>query len=201
MKIRNIVFDLGCVLVGLDKKRCVEAFRQVGLEKVAYYVNEHRCEDFFHDVEIGKINTHEFCEAIRLRTNTEISDERIVWAWNQLLTGIAEVKLAKLQALQGKYRLFILSNTNPMHWDLCKKEFLRYDGKGADEMFEKVFLSYRMHQAKPDKEIYETMLKEGNMKAEETLFIDDSRANIEAAVELGIQTILSPNDEWIELLP
>lgn len=201
MEIRNIVFDLGCVLVGLDKDRCVEAFKKVGLDDVAYYVDEHRCEDFFHDVEIGAIDTAEFCEEIRRRTNTTVSDDDIVWAWNELLTGVAEEKLVKLQELHGKYRLFILSNTNPMHWSLCKDNFLKYNGKGADDIFEKVFLSYRMHQAKPDKEIYETMLREGEMTAGETLFIDDSRANIEAASQLGIQTILSPNDEWIELLP
>lgn len=200
VNIRNIVFDLGCVLVNLDKDRCIEALRKVGLDKVAYYVDEHRCEDFFHDLETGKTDTHGFCEAIRRHTNTEVSDDKIVWAWNQLITGILDVKTERLMSLSEKYRLFILSNTNPIHWELCRDNFLRFGDKGVNDIFEKIFLSYQLKMAKPDREIYEKMLEEGGMTAQETLFIDDSEANINAAAALGIRTLHSPNDEWIELL-
>lgn len=200
--IRNIVFDLGMILTGLDKERCIRAFRLVGLDDVAYYVEEHRTEDFFSDVEIGRTDTAGFCSAIRQRTGCKSSDAQIVWAWNELLTGIPATKLDMLIRLKERgFRLFILSNTNDMHWQKCVSDFLPYNGYAATDYFEQVFLSYRMHMAKPEAEIYETMLRQGNMVAEETLFIDDNHDNIAAAKQLGINVILDPDGtKWTELL-
>ena len=55
--IKNIIFDLGGVLVGLDPKRCIEAFRKVGCGVLANYVEEHRTEDLFLDTELQRGET------------------------------------------------------------------------------------------------------------------------------------------------
>ena len=194
MGIKNIVFDFGCVLVDLDKQRCVEAFNSIGAHTISTYVEECRQEDLFHDLEIGHIEVDVFCNEVRRKSPACMaSDEQICWAWNQLLTGIPTERVAKLHELKNRYQLFLLSNTNPVHWLPCSEVL--------EGCFEKVFLSYEMHLVKPSREIFERMLKEADILAGETLFIDDSKANCRAAESLGIRTMhVNHGDEWLNLV-
>ena len=163
--IKNIVFDLGGVLCGLDAERCIRAFHQIGAEEVAVYVEEHRVEDLFLQSELGYITTEEFCEEVRRITQRPIDDEKIVWAWNELLTGITPERRQAVVELSKKYRLFVLSNTNDMHWKKWEASSL-LPLKGEvfkDGVFEKCFLSYELHLAKPQREIFEAVLQQAVM--------------------------------------
>ena len=198
--IKNIVFDLGGVLCGLDAERCIRAFHQIGAEEVAVYVEEHRVEDLFLQSELGLITTEEFCEEVRRITQRPLDDEHIVWAWNELLTGITDERRKAVMELSKTYRLFVLSNTNDMHWK--KWEGIleeREEREGTKErVFEKCFLSYELHLAKPSREIFETVLQQADIKADETLFIDDSLKNCEAAQKLGIHTYHNERiNDWL----
>lgn len=188
---KNIIFDLGGVLVGLDGPRCIEAFERIGCEKVADYVREHRTEDLFYRIELGLISTPEFCEEVRQMTATKADDKAIIDAWNALLTPIAQERLQQLRALrEAGHRLFLLSNTNDIHWQQC--------GPQLDGCFEREFLSYEMQLAKPDTRIYAEVLRQAGIDAHETLFIDDTAENIAAAASLGIATYHNRNiDDWI----
>ena len=198
--IKNIVFDLGGVLCGLDAERCIRAFHQIGAEEVAVYVEEHRVEDLFLQSELGYITTEEFCEEVRRITQRPIDDEKIVWAWNELLTGITPERRQAVLELSKTYRLFVLSNTNDMHWKKWEASSL-LPLKGEvfkDGVFEKCFLSYELHLAKPQREIFETVLQQADIKADETLFIDDSLKNCEAAQKLGIHTYHNERiNDWL----
>ena len=198
--IKNIVFDLGGVLCGLDAERCIRAFHQIGAEEVAVYVEEHRVEDLFLQSELGYITTEEFCEEVRRITQRPIDDEKIVWAWNELLTGITPERRQAVLELSKKYRLFVLSNTNDMHWKKWEASSL-LPLKGEvfkDGVFEKCFLSYELHLAKPQREIFETVLQQADIKADETLFIDDSLKNCQAAEALGIHTYHNQHiNDWL----
>lgn len=198
--IKNIVFDLGGVLCGLDAERCIRAFHQIGAEEVAVYVEEHRVEDLFLQSELGYITTEEFCEEVRRITQRNLDDEHIVWAWNELLTGITPERRQAVLELSKKYRLFILSNTNDMHWKKWEASSL-LPLKGEvfkDGVFEKCFLSYELHLAKPQREIFEAVLQQADIKADETLFIDDSLKNCEAAEALGIHTYHNHHiNDWL----
>jgi len=198
--IKNIIFDFGCVLVDLDKQRCVRAFRSIGAESISAYVDECRQEDLFHDLETGKTGIREFCGEIRRKAPAcKASDEEICRAWNSLLGGIPRRRIEKLVSLRERYRLFVLSNTNPIHWQKAVDDYFPLDGMGVDCYFEKVFLSYRMHLVKPDREIFARTLAEAGIEAEETLFIDDSAANCRAAASLGISVMnVSSGDEWLD---
>ena len=158
--IKNIIFDLGGVLVGLDKNRCVEAFRKIGADDIAYFVDEHRVESLFFDSEVGNISQAEFCQRVRELTKKDIPDKDIVWAWNELLTGIPDFKKECLLRLNNDYRLFLLSNTNVMHWTKCAQDFFPFHGWGVNDYFEQVFLSYEMHLIKPSEEIFKRVLDE-----------------------------------------
>ena len=208
--IKNIVFDLGGVLCGLDAERCIRAFHQIGAEEVAVYVEEHRVEDLFLQSELGYITTQEFCEEVRRITHRNLDDESIVWAWNELLTGITDERRQAVLELAKKYRLFILSNTNDMHWKKWEGEVpsnLPPEGETiepphySNSVFEKCFLSYELHLAKPQREIFEAVLQQADIKADETLFIDDSLTNCQAAEALGIHTYHNKNiNDWLKWL-
>lgn len=204
--IKNIVFDLGGVLCGLDAERCIRAFHQIGAEEVAVYVEEHRVEDLFLQSELGYITTQEFCEEVRRITHRNLDDEHIVWAWNELLTGITDERRQAVMELSKTYRLFVLSNTNDMHWKKWETHLqpLPKGGKPieplhtSNNVFEKCFLSYELHLAKPQREIFEAVLQQADIKADETLFIDDSLKNCQAAEALGIHTYYNKHiNDWL----
>ncbi len=198
--IKNVVFDFGGVLVDLDKQRCTDAFRRIGAEAVSKYVDECRTEDFFHDLEIGRISVAEFCAAVRKHSPECIaSDESICNTWNMLLTGIPKRRLQKLLMLKDRFRLFVLSNTNPIHWQKAVADFFPFNGHTIDDYFEQVYLSYEMRMAKPDSTIFRKVLIDAGLTAEETLFIDDSPVNCAAASEVGINArLVASGDQWLD---
>ncbi len=201
MEIKNIIFDLGGVLVTLDDRRCIDALRKIGAEEIVRYVEERRTEDLFYEAEIGAITQHAFCEEARRITNTQVRDEDIVWAWNQLLGEISEERKQRLWEWKKKgFRLFLLSNTNVMHWHYCQEELFPSHNRVVEDYFEQVFLSYRMHLAKPDEQVYQRVLADAGIEADETLFIDDSRKNCQAAEALGIHAYHNEHiDDWLKL--
>lgn len=198
-EIKNIIFDFGGVLVDLDKQRCMEAFDNIGAHEIVKYVDECRQEDLFHDLEVGNTGIGEFCSEVRrVSDRCNASDDDICDAWNALLTGIPAQRLEKLASLKDRYRMVLLSNTNPIHWDKAVNGLFGHKGMDVDDYFENTFLSYRMHMLKPDPQIYGKVLMDSGMTAYETLFIDDSPANCAAASELGMMSLNLTGDEWLD---
>ena len=196
--VKNIIFDLGCVLVGLDKQRCVRAFEQIGAGDVAVYVRDHRTTDLFFDIETGQMTMEEFCDEVRRMSRCKAEDKDIVWAWNQLLLGIPDEKKQRLVDLKKEYRLFLLSNTNDMHWQKCVKDFFPYQNLGVNDYFEDIYLSYELQLTKPNRMIFETVLRHSQLQAAETLFIDDVKENCESAAQLGILVMHeTTGNDWL----
>ena len=200
--IRNIVFDLGKVLVDLDKDRCIEAFNRIGAQRVATYVEEHRTEDLFLKIEVGEMSVHEFCNEVRRLSACSALDGDIVWAWNQLLTGISEEKLKKLiEVRRAGYRTFLLSNTNEMHWHKCAEDYFPYKHYVAEDYFEKIFLSNEKGLAKPSTAIFEQVVLEADINPLETVFIDDLPANCDTARNMGFRTFRETSGtDWLRAL-
>lgn len=195
--IKNIVFDFGGVIIGLDKDRSVAAFRRLGADAVAQYIDDYRSEDLFSDLELGRITTTEFCEEVRRKSHPDIDDDSICGAWMLLLVGIKEQKLKKIAQLRKHYRTLLLSNTNALHWEHSVREYF----KDTRLYFEKCYLSYQLGIAKPSQEIFSHMLNDSHITPAETLFIDDSQTNCHAAEALGIHTWhVSTNEDWTETI-
>lgn len=198
--IKNLIFDFGGVLVNLDKDICVAEFKKINAEEVAHYVDFCIQEDLFHELEIGAISVPQFCEEVRKKAPRCIgTDEQIVRAWASLLTEVPVHRLAALLELKEKYRIFLLSNTNEIHWELAEDVFFcQVEGLGVEDYFEKSYLSYELGMIKPSKEIFELVLKENGLNPDETVFIDDSPKNCAAAESVGIKAFHSPTGEdWI----
>lgn len=199
--IKDIVFDFGGVLTTIDTERALQRFRDLGVEEPEQYINSYCQKGPFFKLENGDIDAEEFCRRLGQICNREITFEQAKEAWLGFLVEIHTTLLEHLQTLRGSYRLSVLSNTNPFiqSWALTK-DFTPV-GKSLADYFDMLFFSYRMHCSKPSREIYCKMLADGGMRAEETLFVDDSTKNIEAAREVGIRTLLVENGEdWREKL-
>ena len=184
--IRNIVFDLGGVLVDLDFKAAINGLQQAGFANVKEQLLAFDRGGIFQKFEVGEITADEFRAAIRENSTVTLTDEEVDGLWNAMLLEIPREKLELILELRGKYMVYLLSNTNSIHWDYVCKNAFNYRGFRVEDYFEETFLSYEMHLAKPDKAIFEKVLHDANLLPEETLFIDDSEANCKAAQEVGI---------------
>ena len=184
--IKNIVFDLGGVLIDLDFKSAINGLQKAGFANVKEQLQAFDREGIFQKFEVGEISADEFRAAIRENAIVTLTDTEINNLWNLMLLEIPREKLELILDLRSKYMVYLLSNTNSIHWDYVCKNAFNYRGFRMDDYFEETFLSYEMHLAKPDKAIFETMLNDANLLPEETLFIDDLEANCKAAEEVGI---------------
>ena len=196
--IKNIVFDLGGVLVGLNRGACEEAFRRIGFNDFGKILNEYIQGGFFLEYEKGEISTEEFMNIVRSyidpQVRESVTDRQIIDAMGAFLEDIPDYKLDYLLELKKRYRLFMLSNTNPIAVEIVRPLFLT-KGIPLESYFEKLFLSYQMRMVKPDDEIFENVLISSEIIASQTLFVDDSPMNIETAKKLGFKTLLfNPSD-------
>ena len=199
--ISTLIFDLGGVIVDLDLPKCIQKFKDLGLENIEQYLSNFGQKDFFMQFEKGQIGIPAFRNEIRKLAGTELSDVQIDKAWCSFLTQIPVEKLHLLSELKKKYRLLLLSNTNPLHIETAVAAEFSKTGKTMQDFFDKCYLSYEMGMVKPDVEIFEALLTDAQVKAEECLFLDDGKKNIDTAAALGIQTYwVKPNENLNFLL-
>ena len=199
--ISTLIFDLGGVIVDLDLAKCIQNFKELGLENIEQYLSNFGQKDFFMQFEKGQIGIPAFRNEIRKLAGIELTDAQIDEAWCSFLTQIPVEKLHLLSELKKKYRLLMLSNTNPLHIETAVAVEFSKTGKTMQDFFDKCYLSYEMGMVKPDVEIFEALLTDAQVKAEECLFLDDGKKNIDTAAALGIQTYwVKPNENLNFLL-
>lgn len=190
--IKNIIFDYGNVIFSIDFLRAQQAWKQLGINNAAEFFGHKQQDEIFDKFDRGEVTADEFRTYIRQKTgNSALTNDQINTAWNSMLLGIEAGNNELLLNLKGKYRTFLLSNINAIHYDhimaYLKSEF-GFDGN--DHIFEKTYYSHLTGKRKPEPEIFELVLKENNLTPAETLFIDDSPQHLAAAQKLGIQTFL-----------
>ncbi|MBP1613387.1 MAG: yihX [Bacteroidetes bacterium] len=198
--IKNLIIDFGGVLIDLDRQRCVDNFKKIGFQKVDEFIDPYRQQGFFMEFEKGLITASDFRNAIREQTDKLITDEQIDAAWNTFLVGIPTSKLDLLLKLREHYVVYLLSNTNVIHWEWACENAFSYKGFGVEDYFEKMFISFELHEAKPEVEIFKILLEDTGIVPEETLFIDDASANCLTAQSLGITTYTpKAQEDWSHL--
>lgn len=199
-RIKHIIFDLGGVLINLNRLRCMRNFRNLGFSRVGNLIGPFQQEGIFMQLEKGIITAEEFRNRVRLETDQPLTDEQIDTAWNSFLGNAPGYKLDLLLKLRSKYNIYLLSNTNEIHWNWCLEHVFSYKGHTINDFFDRVFLSFEMQKTKPGLRIFQTVLNETGILPEETFFIDDSRANCETAEAFGISTYTPRSREnWSHL--
>ncbi|MBS1508418.1 MAG: HAD family phosphatase [Bacteroidetes bacterium] len=189
-EIKNIIFDLGGVILDLDVSKTHQAFGEMAGLSAKEIQAKSSTEPFFNDFEKGLLSDHEFRQRIKSFLNKPATNEEIDAAWNAMLVKIPTEKYELLLRLRETHRVFLLSNTNNIHLEYFNQLVYRDTGHPElDYFFHKAYYSHLMKMRKPDQEIYARVLNENNLSAGETLFLDDNFDNIEGAARVGIQTI------------
>jgi glucose-1-phosphatase len=190
MALKNIVFDLGGVLIHLNFLKTQQAFEALGVNNFKQQYSQHTASTLFENLEIGKINKEEFVLGINDLANAKLSELQVLNAWNAMLLHFDKEVTNKIKYLKNGYQLFLLSNTNAIHQAVFKQLYLEtIDKHGLDSLFTKAYYSHEIGLRKPNADIFEYVLKDNNIIANETLFIDDTVGNIDAANILGFKTV------------
>ena len=188
-KIRNVIFDLGGVLLDIDFKLTEKAFTDLGVKDFASFFNQFHSNDLFIKLET-ETNVEFFYNNFRAATGLHLSNEQIRDAWNALLLNFRKDSIGFLPGLKKRYRLYLLSNTNEIHLQEFQHRFeTTFHQTSFDDFFDAAYYSHRIGHRKPNASAYQFVLDKHGLIAAETLFIDDSINNIKAAQKLGIQTI------------
>ena len=188
-KIKNLLFDLGGVLLDIDYNKTADAFKKLGAHQFDEFYSQSGANHLFEELETGKISDEDFYNAIQQYCAPSTTKEQMENAWNAILLNFRIESLECLERLRKKYNVYLLSNTNSIHLKAFTKIFEDETGKlSLDDYFIKAYYSHAIQQRKPYTATYEFVLKDAGIKAEETLFIDDSIVNIEGAKEAGLLT-------------
>lgn len=200
LPVKNILFDLGGVLLNLNIQKTLDAFRQLGIENIEHYFGLGHADSFFKHYETGHLSDREFIEALKKLVPETIGEEQLVQAWNAMLLDFPASRIQWLKELKSRYRLFLFSNTNELHLQEFAKIFDGQYGFSLDSLFEKAYYSHRAGVRKPDHASYLMVVENHGLIAGETLFIDDALNNVEAAIAAGLQgRHLRPGEEVTDL--
>ena len=189
--VKNIIFDFGGVICNLDLSRTIAKFREFGQPREENRLQEEEQNKTFDKLvevyETGMMTSQQFREKIRSHYISSPGDALIDEAWNALLAGIPEDRIWLLEDIRKFYRIFLLSNSNEIHFLKFRQNLHDQFGyPDFDSLFEKAYFSYKVHIRKPNPEIFRLVLKENELLPSETLFIDDTPGHVESANKLNI---------------
>lgn len=187
--LKNILFDLGGVILDLDVNGTLEAFFNMGFQKELLRYPENFDTDIFFNYETGKISTSEFRDAIRKLSGVQFTDNEFDEAWCKMLAHVPAKRTGLLHSLSNDYKLYILSNTSPLHIEVFSNMFRETAGFPLKDVFTKCYYSHEIGLHKPDPQAFNYVLEDAGIKAAETLFLDDNIHNVKAAKELGFNVI------------
>ena len=201
--IKNLLFDLGGVIIDIKRQNCVDAFIALGLQNAESYFGDYAQTGVFMAIEDGSIGTDEFHKELHKKMPSSVTDKQIDDAFQKFIIGIPKERLERLRQLRSKgYKIYLLSNTNPIMWDGIIANEFKKEGLTREDYFDGMITSFEAKAAKPDAKIFLHTIDKLGIKPGETLFFDDSTTNTEAAKTLGFNTaFVAPGTEFTDYLP
>jgi putative hydrolase of the HAD superfamily len=189
MEIENIIFDFGGVILDIDPKLTVSEFQKLGYKDVEKLHSEAFYNEIILKFELGLLSPDEFRNRIRAFVDMDLTDAQINHAWNTLLSKLEKERIQILEAAGKNYTLYMLSNSNAIHYDFFVKDLKDHFGyQDFDALFKKAYFSFRLHMHKPNTDIYHYVIGQEKFNPSKTLFIDDRTDNIEGARNAGLKT-------------
>jgi putative hydrolase of the HAD superfamily len=195
--IKNIIFDLGGVLFSINYDR---TFVQLG-KLVGHDLSVGSWPDWFKNLviqyETGQIKTENFLLTLQMKRNRVPipHGNELVKAWNSMLIGWQDDVFSMLELLSRDYRLFILSNINPLHEQQLIYSFTdKSNYLSFLDIFQGVYFSHKIGFRKPDERGFQLIIDEHNLVPEQTLFIDDYPKNILGAQKMGLHNVVHDPD-------
>lgn len=191
-----MLFDLGGVIMNIDRNHCITAFKRLGMENIDKFLGDYVQQGVFAQLEEGNISEEEFHRIIKRDCPEGTTDKEIDDAFNDFLLGIPRYRLEALLKLKERFRLCLLSNTNKIMWNSRIAEaFRQIPGKDIHSYFEGIVTSFEAHSLKPSPEIFHYAERHLGLVPERTLFLDDSESNVMAARKLGYYSEVVPQDD------
>lgn len=200
-KIKNIIFDLGGVILDLDENATFNELAKMGIDvRQAMYSIE--LQQILSKFNTGIYTAATFRKKMKDFFHIEKqTDDKFDSLWNAMLLDIPRERIEAIEQVKKHYKIFLMSNSNEIHYDLYIRDLqLRFGYNEFDELFNKSYFSFAEHLEKPDPRFFELILDHESLNPEETLFIDDTAENIEAAKKLGIKTYHIRRDELVRNL-
>lgn len=197
-----VIFDLGAVLLNINYQDTIDAFVQLGIQNFDDIFSKAKQSTLTDDFEKGTISEDHFFGELQKLLNTNVSQSALVEAWNVMLKDLPAKRVAMLQSCKKIVPTFLLSNTNFTHIQDYHAYLQRhFQVNDMSDWFTKVYYSYQMGKRKPDANIFEQVLTENKLTAQQVLYIDDSPQHIESAKKLGIVSHhLLDNEEVCDIL-
>ena len=186
---KNIIFDLGGVIINIDYDRTIQEFKKLGLSSFEDLYTQANQTDLFDNIETGKISSMHFINRLLDVLPSGTKANQVVHAWNAMILDYPKERLDALLKLKEKHNIFLLSNTNSIHLEKANRMLAQVTPNGLDHYFHKVYLSHEIGFRKPHPEAFQLILDENNLDPSETTFLDDSIQHIEGAKKLGLNTI------------
>jgi putative hydrolase of the HAD superfamily len=187
--IKNIIFDLGRVLLNLDFDASIKAFKELGLRGDVLDNKQAYSDPVFYEFEVGKIAPIEFCERVRgVLNNPVATDLQIEDAWYAMIKDFPPSRVKLVQELSKTYNIYVFSNTNQIHIERLHKAFKTEYGFDFPSLFVKDYYSHEINERKPDLISYRKVIELSGINPDETIFIDDLEKNIIGAQQAGLKT-------------
>lgn len=201
--VKNIIFDLGGVIINLSVEKTHQAFAALSGLSVNEIKSMVHHGAFFHDYERGLISDAEFRTHLRESLRLTVSDVQLDAAWNAMLLDIPIERINLLVRLKEKFSLYLLSNTNNIHLQCFNDIVKNLTGQPfIDYYFHRAYYSHLLKISKPDVAIYNHVLLQNGLRAEETIFLDDNKDNLTGANKAGIKTFhVEHPDQIFSLFP
>ena len=180
--IKNIIFDFGDIFINLNKQAPLLEMAKFGFTELTPEL-----DGIFKEYEMGLMESDEFVDKLQA-IFTNATKEQIRDAWNSIILDFPEERLTFIEKLNSdnQYRLFLLSNTNDLHIEKVKDTMGMQRFNRFQNCFEVFYLSQEMKMRKPNANIYEKVLSDNKLIADETFFVDDTKENTDSASKLGI---------------
>lgn len=201
MMVKNLLFDLGGVIMNIRRQNAVDALIKIGMADADSFLGDYAQQGPFLKLEEGAISESEFRNEIRVLIPVDVTDEQIDDAFCHFLLGIPKYRLDALETLHKSYKIYMLSNTNSIMWNSVISDEFKKAGHDINYYFDGLVTSFEAKCVKPDVKIFNSVVENFNIKPEETIFFDDSQANIDAAAALGFKTAyVMPGTEFMDLI-
>lgn len=203
MTIKAIIFDLGGVIIDINYQLTARAFQALGGLNFDKIYSQFKQSALFDNYETGKIDDKTFREQLLEQLDLPMNDEQFDFAWNAMLLDLPKERLDFIKSLyQQGYQTFLFSNTNAIHLkkvvEICQETAGVEDFSGC---FVKEYYSHTLGMRKPHKESFKQLLKNHQLNASETLFVDDTFQHLEGAKLAGIHTFLIDKNHSIFDIP
>jgi glucose-1-phosphatase len=202
MAIKQIILDLGGVLININYQAPKLAFEQLGITNFDDFYSQKAANPLFEALETGNITNDAFIASVKTHLNPNTTTQQVINAWNSILLQFRPTTIAYLQQLKNTYNIYALSNTNAIHAQSFEATFLQQFGHPITQLFKQTYYSHQINYRKPYTNCYQYVLQHAQLNPTETLFVDDSEVNLPAPKQLGVTThLLLPNQMLEDVLP